>query len=205
MDLQVRPARPDDPAAGLLYESARSYYDAYAGGEAHARRLVSAVYPRSGHSGSYAVCRVALLDGELAGVLAGFRAAEAEALAQRFLALTLPRVRPWHWPRVARHLRVSRRVGPLPPAGSWYVDALAVAPAARRRGVARALLDDAAETARALGATGVALDTGLENAPARALYASLGFQPREERPVASAAAARALGGAGFVGFFRAPA
>ena len=34
MDLHVRAARPRIGADGLLYESARTYYDAYAGSEA---------------------------------------------------------------------------------------------------------------------------------------------------------------------------
>ena len=37
----MRAARSDDPAAGLLYVSAAPYYDRYAGGEAHARRLLA--------------------------------------------------------------------------------------------------------------------------------------------------------------------
>ena len=201
MDPRVRAGRPEDPAAGLLYESARPYYDVYAGCEARARRILAAVYPRRGHNASYAICRVVWLDGELAGVLAGFPAEQGEALAGRFLTLTAPRIPPWHWPVLLGHLRAARTVAPAPPAGSFYVDGLAVSEGARRRGVARALISDAQTVARHTGATGVALDTGIENAQARAFYEALGFEPSGERRAPSGSAARRIGGVGFVSYF----
>lgn len=56
----------------------------------------------------------------------------------------------------------------------YLLNDLFVAASARRAGVARALLIAAAEHARALGAAGLSLSTALDNAPAQALYASLG-------------------------------
>jgi len=52
---------------------------------------------------------------------------------------------------------------------------LAVAPAARRRGLARALLRRAANEAAAAGATSLFLEVADDNAAARALYAAEGF------------------------------
>lgn len=202
MDVHVRAARPEDPADGLLYESARAYYDAYAGNGPRARRLVRAVYPRPGHTASSDICRVAVLGDEIVGVLGAFPVEDGQRLARRFLALTMPRVPPWHWPALARHLRAARQLSPTPPPDAWYVDALAVAGGARRRGVARALLDDAEREARERGASGVALDTGLENAPARALYEACGYECRDSRRAPDAAAARAIGGPGFVSYFK---
>ena len=101
-----------------------------------------------------------------------------------------------------RHLNAAAGLSPTPAAGSWYVDALAVAEDARRQGVARALLADAEAIARAEGATGVALDTGLENAAARRLYEASGYEQRDIRRARDERAARAVGGAGFVGFFK---
>lgn len=51
--------------------------------------------------------------------------------------------------------------------------------AARGRGVARAMLEHLIDTARARGCTRISLETGNQDAfaPARALYASLGFEP----------------------------
>jgi len=52
---------------------------------------------------------------------------------------------------------------------------LAVAPAAQRRGVGAALLEAAAQAARATGARRLTLRVLAGNAPARALYAAAGF------------------------------
>jgi ribosomal protein S18 acetylase RimI-like enzyme len=201
MDVLVRPASPGDALAGLLYESARPYYDAYAGTAARARAMLEDVYPRRGHAASWEVCRVALVGGEPAGVLAGFPVAEGDELARRFVTITVPRMPPWRWPGVVRHLRAAGTVSPRPPAGAWYVDALAVAEGHRRHGVARVLLEEAAGAAVAAGLSGVALDTGLANLPARALYESAGFRTRQIRRAPDERVARAIGGPGFVSYF----
>lgn len=59
---------------------------------------------------------------------------------------------------------------------TYVLNDLFVAPEARRHGVAKALLTAAAEHARALGAASLSLQTALDNAPAQALYESLGWQ-----------------------------
>jgi len=202
MDVTVRPARPEDAAAGLLYESAAPYYDAYAGDGARARRILHAVWRRRGHTASYEVCHVAQIDDHVVGVLAAFPAGAADRLARRFLRLTALRVPSWRWPALARHLSAAAKVTPHPPAGALYVDALAVAPDARRRGVATALLDEAVRQARDRGASGVALDTGLRNDSARALYEAYGFERRDERRAPDERTARAIGGPGFVGYYK---
>jgi ribosomal protein S18 acetylase RimI-like enzyme len=202
MPLAVRPAEPADPAHGLLYESARPYYDAYAGSEARARSLLAAVYRRTGHAASFEVCMVAELDGALVGVIATFPVGESDARARRFVTLTAPRVPPWRWPALLRHLRAAGLVAPNPPPNTLYVDALAVEPAFRRRGIARALLSSAEEAAAAAGLAGVTLDTGLHNAPARALYEAAGYTERDVRHAPSASVARAVGGPGFVGYVK---
>lgn len=200
--MTVRAARPEDPADGLLYESAKPYYDVYAGGEARARRLLAHAYRQSGHAASWEICRVAELDGQVVGVLAGFPVREGDRLARRFVTLTAPRIPPWRWPGLVRHLRASGRVAPRPPLGAWYVDALAVSEGARRRGVATRLLGEAERLARGAGASGVALDTGLGNAPARALYEGYGFRRRETREAPDTATAHAIGGPGFMGYYK---
>ena len=60
-------------------------------------------------------------------------------------------------------------------ARSWILNDLFVAEAARRGGVARALLDAAVEFARASGAAGISLETTRDNASARALYRAAGW------------------------------
>jgi ribosomal protein S18 acetylase RimI-like enzyme len=202
MDVAVRPATPADPADALLYVSAKPYYDAYAGGEERARAMLSAVYRRSGHAASYDVCAVAEVGGELAGVLAAFPVSEGDQRARRFVRLTVPRLPPWRWPALLRHLRAAGLVSPHPPHRTLYVDALAVDPAFRRRGVARALLAHAERRAAGDGLAGVSLDTGVHNAPARALYATAGYREREVRHAPSAVVARAIGGPGFVSYLK---
>jgi ribosomal protein S18 acetylase RimI-like enzyme len=201
MALAVRPATPDDAADELLYVSARPYYDAYFGSPRRARRILAAVYPRPGHTASFEFCRVAELDGALAGVLAGFPVEAGDRLARRFVALTAPRVPPWQWPRLTRHLHVATAVSPQPPARTYYVDALATAPGARRLGVARTLLAAAERDAAAAGLPAVSLDTGLHNDAAMALYERAGYERRGVRRT-SARQSRVIGGPGFVSYVK---
>ena len=164
--------------------------------------MLAAVYGVEGHTASWAVCRVAEAEGRVVGVMAGFAAAEADRLARRFVALTVRRMPPWRWPAVARHVRAAATLTPHTPARSWYVDALAVDPGWRRRGVARALLRAAEAEAASAGLAGVALDTGLANHAARALYARLGFSEHDVRRARTDRIAAAVGGPGFVGYFK---
>ena len=203
MPVRVRPARRDhDAIAELLYVSAAPYYDAFAGSPERARRLLAALTPRGGHTASWEVCHVAELDGAIVGVMAAFPARDADALARRFLNLGLRHVPIWRWSIVLRHLRAASSVSPVPPDDALYVDALAVAEGRRRQGVASALLATAEHLAAHRGASGVALDTGLKNAAARALYRSAGFVEREIRHAPSSKVERAVGGPGFVAYFK---
>jgi len=59
---------------------------------------------------------------------------------------------------------------------------IGVRPEARRQGIATLLLDHACVPALGLGATRQVLEVGAENAPARKLYASLGFAECGKRP-----------------------
>jgi len=60
-------------------------------------------------------------------------------------------------------------------AKTWILNDLYVEAAARRGGVARALLDAAATFAREDGAAGISLETTQDNAAARALYRAAGW------------------------------
>jgi len=164
--------------------------------------LLAAVYRRTGHAASFEVCEVAEVDGELAGVIAWFPVSEGDERARRFVSLTAPRVPPWRWPGLLRHLRAAGAVSPIPPPRMLYVDALAVDPSFRRRGIARALLERAERAAVEHRLDGVALDTGLHNEPARALYEATGFSEREIRRAPSAHVADAIGGPGFVSYLK---
>ena len=60
-------------------------------------------------------------------------------------------------------------------ARTWILNDLFVDAGARRKGVARALLDAAAAFAREDGAMGISLETSQDNAAARALYRAAGW------------------------------
>ena len=202
MEVVVRAARPDDPAHTLLYVSAAPYYAAYAGSRDRALRLLRVVWPLGGHTASWEVCHVAVADGEIVGVLAAFPASSGDDLARRFVRLTLRHSPPWRLPALYRHLRATATVAPSPPHGTLYIDALATDPEHRRRGVAGTLLREAERLATEAGLAGVALDTGIENRPARALYERSGFELRGLRPAPDERTARAVGGSGFVGYVK---
>lgn len=86
------------------------------------------------------------------------------------------------WARALRAVAVLSLLAPPPvDAGTLYVDELAVAPWARRRGVARALLAEADRMARAMGAGRMSLMVTADNAPARALYAATGWREEGRR------------------------
>lgn len=57
----------------------------------------------------------------------------------------------------------------------WILNDLFVAPAARKRGVARALMDAARIFAASTGAVRITLETARDNRAAQALYESLGY------------------------------
>ncbi|MBE2315077.1 GNAT family N-acetyltransferase [Solirubrobacter sp. CPCC 204708] len=202
MDLLVRPARPEDAAAQLLFESAKPYYTAYAGSERGALRLLQRVWAHRGHAASYEYALLATHQEEIVGVMAGFPVRDGDRLSRRFIRLTLPRVAPWRLHRTFAHLYAAGGVAPHPPLDAYYVDALAVHAHHRRQGVAQRLLKAAEEQAARAGCMRIALDTGLQNRPARALYDAYGFREREIRRAPSDRIAKFLGGPGFVGYLK---
>jgi ribosomal protein S18 acetylase RimI-like enzyme len=103
----------------------------------------------------------------------------------------LPRARAWLSERIARNesivLLACNAAGPVGftqlypmfssvrTARLWILNDLFVAAEGRRQGVARALLDAAARACREDGAAGLMLETGRDNAAARALYRAAGW------------------------------
>jgi ribosomal protein S18 acetylase RimI-like enzyme len=81
-------------------------------------------------------------------------------------------------------LELDRRIDddepPLPP-GEAHIRMLGVAPDARGRGVARALLDAAFELAREAGRTRISLHTTQRMRAAQAMYDALGFERLPDR------------------------
>lgn len=62
----------------------------------------------------------------------------------------------------------------------WNLNDLYVVPEARKRGVARALMERARRLAEETGASGLGLETGKDNLPAQKLYEQLGWKREEE-------------------------
>jgi ribosomal protein S18 acetylase RimI-like enzyme len=180
----IRPAAPEDAevVAQLLYETSTGMYDIYAGGARRALRILRAAYRRPGNSASREIVWVAEVDGDVAGAIAAFPVEEGDRRAGRFLRVTLVRTPPWKWPATLRIFNTGAELTPVPPPSSLYVDALATGARFRRRGVARALLDEAYRLAARAGLPFVALDTAATNSGAQALYERSGFAVTERRP-----------------------
>jgi ribosomal protein S18 acetylase RimI-like enzyme len=187
--VRVRKARQEDVAAvaQLLLESAPMIYDRFAGGRVRALATLEHAFGESGNVASREVIRVVELDGRPAAAMAAFPLTEGTARSRAFLRLTLRRVPPWRWWRTLRLF--SGGAAAAQRDNSLYIDALATDPTLRRRGAARALLDEAEREARERGLGAVTLDTTMDNDAARALYASAGFDE-----VAYRAATRVLPG-----------
>jgi ribosomal protein S18 acetylase RimI-like enzyme len=182
--IEVRKARPDEfgLAAELLHRSAADMYDRFAGGRDRALRVLERSLDEPGNASSAEVVWVAALDGEVAAAMAAFPVDEAAPRARAFLRLALRGAPPWRWPVALYLYWAGGRAAPSPPASAFYIDALATAPAFRRRGAARALLAEAERAARRRRLPAVALDTTIANEPARRLYASEGFDEVAYRP-----------------------
>ena len=182
--IEVRKATPNDfpRAAALLHHSAADMYDRFAGGRERALSMLERSLAEPGNASSADVVWVAAVDGQVAGAMSAFPVDEAGDRARSFLWLALHHAPPWRWPVALYLYWAGGRAAPSPPASALYIDALATDPGFRRRGVARALLAAAEEAAREQRLPAVALDTTIANEPARALYASEGFDEVAYRP-----------------------
>jgi ribosomal protein S18 acetylase RimI-like enzyme len=121
--------------------------------------------------------------------MSAFPVAEAAERSRAYLRLALRGTPVWRWAGTLRLYSAGGRASPRPREDSFYVDALATDAALRRRGAARALLEEAEREAGARSLPAVTLDTTMNNEGARALYAGVGFDE-----VAYRAATRRLPG-----------
>ena len=195
--MQIRKARQSDVAAvvGLLFESAPDMYERFSGGRERALATLTRAFEEPGTVASCEVVWLAELDGRIAAAMAAFPVAEAGDRSSAYLRLALRGTPFWRWPATLRLYSAGGRANPKPRENSLYIDSLATDPALRRRGAARALLDEAERQARARSLPAVTLDTTMSNEAARALYAGAGFDE-----VAYRAASRSL--PGFVALVR---
>jgi ribosomal protein S18 acetylase RimI-like enzyme len=189
--VRVRKAGQADVAAvaALLFESAPDMYARFSGGRERALATLERAFSEPGTVASGEVAWLVELDGRPAAAMAAFPVADAGARSRAYLRLALRGTPVWRWPGTLRLYWAGGHANPKPREDSFYVDALATDPAFRRRGAARALLDEAERQARAHGLPAVTLDTAMNNDGARALYAATGFDE-----VAYRAPARGLPG-----------
>jgi ribosomal protein S18 acetylase RimI-like enzyme len=175
--VRVRKARQEDAAvaARLLFESAPDMYLRFSGDRERALATLERAFCEPGNLASGDVTWLAEMDGRPAAVMAGFPVTQAAARSRAYLGLTLRGTPFWRWPGVLSLYWLGGRASPAPRNESFYIDALATDPEFRRRGAARALLDEAERQARTHGLPAVSLDTTMNNEGARALYAAVGF------------------------------
>ena len=141
-------------AALLLFESAPDMYMRFSGGRERALATLERAFDEPGNLASGDVAWVAELDGRPAAVMAGFPVVQAALRSRAYLGLTLRGTPFWRWPGVLRLYWLGGRASPAPRKDSFYIDALATDPEFRRRGLARALLDEAERQARCARAAG---------------------------------------------------
>jgi ribosomal protein S18 acetylase RimI-like enzyme len=180
----VRRPTPDEAAtvAALLHQSGAETYDRFAGGRERALRTLERAFHEPGNSAGADAVWVAEFEGQVAAAMAAFPVEEALPRSRAFLHLALRGSPFWRWPGALRLYWLSGRASPSPPSAAFYIDALATDSRLRRRGLASALLAEAERQARARGLPAVALDTRIENKPARALYLKEGFDEVAFRP-----------------------
>lgn len=183
---RVRRARPGEAAAvaAILHRSAVDMYDRFSGGRERALHTLERAFHEPWNVASADAVWVVELDGRVAGAMSAFPVDQAAKRSHAFLRLALRASPPWRWPKTMRLFWLGGRASPSPPPAAFYIDALAIDPGFRRRGAARALLAEAERQARARRLRTVALDTTVDNAPARALYAGAGFDEVASRPPA---------------------
>lgn len=131
---------------------------------------------------SHAHAVAAVHEDQLAGIALGFTSAEQAAAGEAFLARAVEFMTEPQLAHLAAWSEYGRYVLPPVPDDAWYLQHLAVVPAARGRGVGERLLGDALERATAAGLARMHLDLYADN-PALRLYERMGFRTIVETTV----------------------
>jgi GNAT superfamily N-acetyltransferase len=180
--VSVRRARPDDVAAAeLVFDAAADAYTPLAGSAERARRILTRMWSRPGHSASFEHALVAEVDGEITGVLIGFPARDRYALHRRLLLASVRDLSITRWPLLIVGLPLLVLLSPRPPRDSYYVGTIAIARNARRRGVASTLGYWVERDARERGFRVVVAHTGTRHAVARRALENYGLQVLKAR------------------------
>jgi GNAT superfamily N-acetyltransferase len=179
--VMVRPARWNDPVAGLVFDAAPQAYSAVAGSERAARAALEELWRTPGHSASFEHALVAEVDGRVVGVLIGFAARDRYRLHFALLRKGLRYVSMRRWPLLLAALPHLIAATPRPPRRAFYVGTIAVARHARRRDVASTLGYHAELAARRRGFPLIVAHTGSRHLAARRALERYGLSPSKER------------------------
>lgn len=133
-----------------------------AGNDEGAAEVIAAFFRETANRLSFENTFVVEVHGERAGLLIAYDGARADDLDEPFRGRL-------------RRLGLSHRIDAETRAGEFYLDTIVVHEAFRGRGLAKALIRAAEETARTLNLP-TALLVSPDNAPAWNLYRSLGYE-----------------------------
>lgn len=178
MNLEIRQARPEDAddAAELIYSAAPDAYEfLYAAKGGRALDYIHYEFRRgSGFLGADAHT-VAVADGEVVGIGSFYTKAEYQQLSSAQGKNLIAHFGWWEFLRMMpRGLRIQRGISKLKD-GQLYLANLGVKPQLRSRGIGKALIEAAAQRARAQSLRQLVLDVSEKNPRAEALYQRLGF------------------------------
>jgi ribosomal protein S18 acetylase RimI-like enzyme len=182
--LIIRPARlVDDVAVADLVVRPPGGLEDLLGDSAKARRVAAAAFRSTGTAFSWTRTVVVDDDGTVAAEMVRFEGREWKGLRVPTGLVMVAAAGVRQGRALVRGGRVDDRLMPRVPADSLYVLSLCVAPERRGLGVGKALLELAADEARAAGMRAVALDVASQNEGAIRLYRREGFEVVEERSV----------------------
>jgi ribosomal protein S18 acetylase RimI-like enzyme len=177
----VRPARPDDHVADLVFEAAPQAYTAVAGSESRARAAIAQLWRMPGHSASFEHALVAESGGRPVGVMIGFPARDRYRLHLALLRKGLRFVSARRRPLLVAALPHLIAATPRPPRRAYYVGTIAVARHARRRDIGSTLGYHAELLAQQRGFPVIVAHTGSRHGPARRALERYGLRATKDR------------------------
>jgi len=172
-------ARVAPQAAELILEAVPSL-EIVLGSRETALRALAACYRAERTELAFRFGLLAEVDRELSGVVFAFPGRLHGALKLGTGVVLARAAGARHVAELAQRARILNRLLPNVDRGFLYVSALAVAKERRHAGIATALMERVIGGATGLG-LGVALDSGMADEPANALYEKLGFRAASTR------------------------
>lgn len=178
-----RAARVEDAliALPLIYATMGTFADFLfgVGSSALARRSLEVLFRHPRSRLSHAFTQLLDIEEETAGLYLAYPGALLPRLDLHTAAVMFPLL---GWRKslafISRAFAFSgvREAHP----GEYYIQALAVTPSRQGMGLGKAILEHAAQTARALGLSALSLLVSLDNLPAQNLYLNSGFEIARE-------------------------